>query len=139
MSISIKICFVFRFCDFKYLSITDIGAAGNAKKNKNRGEYPFQSQPFVQIVPYKKTKNDAAGHGQSQLHDKGQIFRPIPVFLIVEQTVIPWCCISRLFIRRRIPGRTGYINNLKQNVFFERKEDRAPQAQLKQNRCAGQI
>jgi hypothetical protein len=88
VSVSIGIRLVFRICDFKDLSVADVGATGDAEKNENCGEYPFKSQPFIQVIPHKETKNDAAGHGQPQLHDNGQVFCPVPVFFIIEQTAV---------------------------------------------------
>ena len=53
-------------------------------------------------MPDKETKHNATGHGQAQLHDNGQIFRPISVFFIVEQTMLPSRFVDRLSPARRI-------------------------------------
>ena len=105
----------------EYLSIADIGATGDAEENENRGEYSPKSQPFIQIVPYKETKDDAAGHGQPQLHDNGQIFCPVSVFFIVEQTAFPYRFIDFLF--SSVSGSDGVYQKLEKKRWpLKRKE-----------------
>jgi hypothetical protein len=97
VSVSIWVRLFFRFRYFQDLSVANIGAAGNAQEDENRGEHPSKPYPFIQIMAHKETKNDAAGHGQTQLHDNGQVFCPVPVFFVVEQKIFPCCCIDLLF------------------------------------------
>jgi len=87
---------VFRFRDFKDLSVADVGTAGDAEKNEDRREYAVKTQPLVQAAAHEKAENNAAGHGQAQLHDNGQVFGPIPVSLVIEQTAFPCRFIDRM-------------------------------------------
>jgi hypothetical protein len=53
---------------FKNLPVGHITTADDAENNENRDEKAFGPQPFVEVVADKKTKSDAPGHRQTELH-----------------------------------------------------------------------
>ena len=116
----IGIHLVGRFCNFKDLSVADVGPASNAEKNENRCENPSESQPFVQTMAHEKAKNNTASHSKAQLHDNGQVFCPVPVFLVVEQTAFPCRFIVLVSIRRESSIRAAACMNLRESQRSQR-------------------
>jgi hypothetical protein len=47
-------------------------------------ENSLGSDPFVEIEPDKKTKNNTTGHGQADLHHNRQVFSPGAIFFITK-------------------------------------------------------
>jgi hypothetical protein len=88
MASTLRIVPVFFFIlilhNFKDLPVTHIGSADNAQQDEDRYEYSPGAEPSIQIIAHEKAEHDAAGHGQAQLHDKGDILRPGAVLFEIE-------------------------------------------------------
>jgi len=72
-------------CNLYNLAIDDIGAANDAQQRKYRYKNTFCAEPVVYQLPYKKTKNNTAGHCQTDLHDDMSALCPDTVIFIIER------------------------------------------------------
>jgi hypothetical protein len=81
--------FLFVFHDLEYLTVYDVGAADDSQNGENRDEDAPQPKPFVDVESDEKTEADAPGHGEADLHDDGEVFRPGPVFFVIEEHDVP--------------------------------------------------
>ena len=88
----ITMAFFFVFENFHHLAVGHVRATDNTQDGKNGHEYPFRTQPFIEVQADEKAKYDAAGHRQSELHHNGQVFCPCTVLFVVEihRKSTPW-------------------------------------------------
>jgi hypothetical protein len=70
--------------NFEYLPIGGDGTTDDAQDGKDRNEQAAATYPTVQIAPHEKTKNNAARHGQTQLHDNRHRLSPSLILLKIE-------------------------------------------------------
>jgi hypothetical protein len=70
--------------DLKNLPVDHIGAAQNAEDGHYRNEDSAGSHPAIQIETDEKTETNAAGHGEADLQNDGEVLSPNAVFFIVE-------------------------------------------------------
>ena len=68
-----------------YLAIDNVGASHDSQDNKNYQKDAPGSKKIVQQSAYKKTKKNAPGHREAQLHYKREIFRPSPAVFYIKQ------------------------------------------------------
>ncbi len=67
--VSIFPIFRLAFDDSHNLAVYGNRAADDSQDSKDGNKYTPCSQPFIQIQPNKKTKNNTPGHGKADLHD----------------------------------------------------------------------
>jgi hypothetical protein len=82
------------------LSIHRNSSADNPKQDKKNEKNSPGPQPSIQIEAHEKTEHDGADHGQADLHYQGGIFRPCPVFAIIEKIF--------LFVGQGGPSPVGF-------------------------------
>jgi len=70
---------------FENLPVHNVAAADNTEYRENGDEYAPSLQPAVDGQADEKAETDATRHGQADLKDDGQMFRPVPVFPIIEK------------------------------------------------------
>jgi hypothetical protein len=78
----------FSLGNLKDLSVDHVGATEDAEKRQYRDENAAGAHPAIQVKTDKKTETNAAGHGEADLQNDGEVFGPNPVFFIVEHLVL---------------------------------------------------
>jgi hypothetical protein len=80
----IPAAFFFILEDFHHLAVSHIRPPDHPEEGKDGHEYTPGAQPLIEMQTDEKTKNDAAGHRQPQLHYNGQVFSPCTVLFVIE-------------------------------------------------------
>ena len=78
---------VFFIRDLQNLAVNRDASADDPQHRKNGYENTLCPDPFIYVETDKKTKQNAPGHGQTDLHHDGKIFCPDPMFVIFKAHV----------------------------------------------------
>ena len=74
----------FSLGDFENLPIDHVGAAEDAAKRHYRHEDSACAHPAIQVETDEKTETNAAGHGEADLQNDGEVLSPNLIFFVIE-------------------------------------------------------
>jgi len=74
--------------NFHDLSIYNHSPTKNTQYREKDNEGALEAQRLIEVIPDKKTKDNAAGHGQPHLHHQLEMLHPRPVVFVFKKRSI---------------------------------------------------